>query len=127
MSKYFHDLEFKACTPSCNMSDMDEVFLNQLDELRSACGFPLVLNCAFRSVKWDIERGRSGCSYHTKGRAVDIRCHDSVKRAIIVENALHLGFSVGVYPRFIHVDNRTTDIVCFYGISYGSVSTPDMD
>lgn len=115
MSKYFHDLEFLACTPVCNISQMDEVFLNQLDELREACGFPLVLNCAYRSSAWDISKGRSGASYHTKGRAVDIRCCDSIKRAIIVENALHLGFSVGVYLTFIHIDNRTTEQVMFYG------------
>ena len=67
MSKYFHDLEFKACTPSCDISQMDKRFLDKLDLLREFCGFPLVLNCAYRSPEWDKQRGRSGNSFHTKG------------------------------------------------------------
>lgn len=116
MSKYFHDLEFLACTPSCNISQMDSAFLKELDSLRELCGFPLVINCAYRSPEWDISRGRSGRSYHTLGRAVDIKCLDSVQRATIVLEALRLGFSVGVYPRFVHVDNRSASQVLFYGV-----------
>lgn len=128
MSKYFHDLEFKACTPGCNISQMDSDFLDMLDELRELCGFPLVLNCAYRSSEWDKERGRSGKSYHTKGLAVDIRCYDAQKRAFIVQYALSLGLSVGVYSSFIHVDMRPIGKrVCFYGVSYGEVSSPCMD
>lgn len=120
MSKYFHDLEFLACTPSCNIAQMDRAFLLQLDDLRARCGFPLVLNCAYRSKEWDISKGRSGNSYHTKGRAVDIRCLDNEKRAAIVLNALLLGFTVGVYPRWIHIDNRDyVNPSLFYGISNG--------
>lgn len=128
MSKYFHDLEFKACTPGCNINQMDIDFLSMLDCLRERCGFPLVLNCAYRSREWDKERGRSGNSYHTKGLAVDIRCHDAQKRAVIIEYALQLGLSVGVYSSFLHVDMRPVRFqVCFYGISYGTMSAPVMD
>lgn len=133
MSEYFKPLEFKACVPSCNIEDMDKIFLSYLDTLRRLCGFPLVLNCAYRTPAWDISKGRSGKSYHTKGLAVDIRCYDAIERAQIVRNAIHLGLSVGVYSSFIHVDARFLDSdkmqmpVCFYGVSYGSVSTPDMD
>lgn len=128
MSKYFHDLEFLACIPSCNISQMDKSFLVKLDTLRELCGFPLVLNCAYRSPEWDKERGRSGNSYHTKGLAVDIRCFDARKRAVIVEFALRLGLSVGVYSSFLHIDRRpVSHQVCFYGVSYGTVSSSDMD
>lgn len=115
MSKYFHDLEFLACSPSCNIAQMSSRFLAILDQLREKCGFPLVLNCAYRSKEWDISKGRSGNSYHTKGMAVDIKCLDSHKRAILVYNALKLGLSVGVYSSFVHVDCRPTTIVLFYG------------
>lgn len=128
MSRYFHTLEFKSCVPSCSIDDMDKDFLALLDELRELCGFPLVLNCAYRSPEWDKERGRSGNSYHTKGLAVDIRCYDSKQRAFIVQFALSLGLSVGVYSSFVHVDMRPFGKrVCFYGISYGKVSAPVMD
>lgn len=128
MSKYFHDLEFKACNPGCDISQMSPAFLSRLDDLRAMCGFPLVLNCAYRSKKWDIERGRSGNSYHTKGLAVDIRCLDSRKRVRIVSSALILGLSVGVYSSFLHIDMRPIEEqVLFYGISYGSVSASSLD
>lgn len=133
MSKYFKPLEFKACVPSCNIEDMNVSFLRYLDTLRELCGFPLVLNCAYRTPAWDISKGRSGKSYHTKGLAVDIRCYDPFKRAQIVRHAIAIGLSVGVYSSFIHVDARfldgdiTQEPVCFYGISYGTVSASDLD
>lgn len=106
MSKYFHDLEFFACVPSCNIAQMDKDFLSRLDTLREMCGFPLVLNCAYRSKEWDISKGRSGNSYHTKGCAVDIKCIDSFKRARIIRMALCLGLTVGIYNTFLHIDGR---------------------
>lgn len=123
MSQYFKPLEFLACTPSCDIAQMDKNFLNALDLLREKCGFPLVLNCAYRSREWDISRGRSGDSWHTKGLAVDIRCYDAVKRATIVYHALSMDFSVGVYSSFIHLDDRFVASegripqVLFYGLS----------
>lgn len=115
MSKYFHDLEFLACTPPCNIAQMDSRFLAVLDILRQKCGFPLVLNCAYRTKEWDISKGRSGNSYHTKGMAVDIKCLDSHQRAILVYNALALGLSVGVYSSFVHIDCRLSSSVLFHG------------
>lgn len=118
MSKYFHSLEFLACTPSCSISQMDDSFLSEMDHLREACGFPLVVNCAYRSKDYDISKGRSGNSWHTKGRAMDIRCYDSQKRAMIVQCALELNLSVGVYSSFLHIDNRPFENqVLFYGLS----------
>ncbi len=94
-------------TPSCELSDMQDYFLQQLDNLREKCGFPLVVNCFYRSVDWDKKHGRDGTSYHCKGRAADIRCLDSRKRAEIVFNARLCGLNgIGIYKRFVHVDNR---------------------
>lgn len=127
MSKYFHDLEFLACTPSCNIAQMDKEFLVKLDALRELCGFPLVLNCAYRTPEWDKSKGRSGKSYHTLGKAVDIKCFDSRKRAAIIMNAIYCGLSVGVYSSFLHVDCRPSGPIVFYGISYGAMSSSDLD
>lgn len=102
-------------TPSCKLEDMDEQFLKQLDKLREYCGFPLIVNCFYRSVDHDKKNGRSGTSYHCKGRAADIRCLDSHKRAAIVRNAIILGLNgIGVYKNFIHVDNRVVETL-WYG------------
>lgn len=107
--KYFTEEEFNTLVPSCSLSDMDKEFMSRLDCARHLAGFPFVLNCAYRSKEWDTapERGRSGNSYHCKGQAVDIRCGDSKKRALIILACFRCGlFGIGVYPNFIHVDMR---------------------
>lgn len=107
---YFTEKELARLTPSCSLKDMDEQFMRRLDFARTIAGIPFVLNCAYRSKKWDISKGRSGNSFHCIGRAVDIRCNDSMNRAKIVYSLLNAGFkSIGLYPSFIHVDDRNRD------------------
>ena len=104
-SKHFAPAEFERCVPSCSIDQMDQAFLDRLDQLREKAGIPLLLNCAFRSKEWDRSKGRSGNSAHTEGRAVDIRCNADATRMKIVKAALELGFTrVGIEGRFIHVD-----------------------
>lgn len=107
---YFSEKELASLTPSCSLKDMDERFMKRLDFARSIAGIPFVLNCAYRSKEWDISKGRSGTSFHTRGLAVDIRCNDSTNRAKIIYALLNAGFkSIGLYPTFIHVDDRHRD------------------
>ena len=113
--KYFSRTEFQLATPPCELEDMDELFLRKLDKLREYCGFPLSVNCFYRSVEWDKAHGRDGHSFHCKGRAADIRCLDSTKRFKILQYATMCGLNgIGVYKRFIHVDDRPSG-VCWYG------------
>lgn len=103
------------CTPSCELEDMNPEFLEKLDCLRKMCGFPLIINCAYRSRQHDLSKGRSGASYHCSGRAVDIRCVDSQKRASIVLHAFMCGLNgVGVSRSFVHVDDRSTRMLWTY-------------
>ena len=105
MYKYFTEAEFNKCTPSCSLSDMNIEFMMLLDKLREKTGIPLVINCAYRSKEWDISKGRSGNSAHTKGLAVDIRCYDSSNRFKIIKAAIELGFKrIGISNSFIHLD-----------------------
>lgn len=107
--KYFKDAEFKRCTPSCRLSDMDEDFMLKLDNARALAGVPFYINSAFRSVAWEHSHGRSGNSLHTKRRAVDISCTGAYERYRIVLAALDVGFhGIGIGPNFIHLDNRET-------------------
>lgn len=106
MAKYFIESEFNKCIPSCSMEDMDDEFLLLLDELRNKCGFPLVISCAYRSKEWDLKKGRSGNSAHTKGKAVDIIYNSSSTAYAIVKNAMELGIKrIGIGKNFIHIDN----------------------
>lgn len=105
MSKYFSPAEFKRCTPSCSIDDMQPAFLSVLDSVRGAAGIPLVLNSAYRSPAWEHKQGRSGTSSHCKGCAVDIRCNTSANRMRIVRAALACGITrIGIGKTYIHLD-----------------------
>ena len=107
--KYFSPAEFKACTPSCDISRMDAGFLALLDEVREAAGIPLVLNSAYRSRDWELAHERSGNSAHTRGKAVDIRCNTSQNRYRILAAAIECGVPrIGVGKTYIHLDNDPT-------------------
>lgn len=113
--QFFSEKEFNNLTPSCSLSDMDERFMNKLDLARAFSRIPFVLNCAYRSSDWDKSKGRTGLSYHCCGRAVDIRCKDSHNRFRIVYSLLNAGFTcIGIYPTFIHVDDRIVDEPIIY-------------
>lgn len=107
--RYFSQAEFKRCTPSCSMTQMDENFLRTLDLVREYAGIPLVLNCAYRSVAYDKAKGRNGNSAHTRGKAVDIRCNASTTRWKIVRAAIDAGIRrIGIGSTFVHLDNDDT-------------------
>ena len=67
-SKYFKPEEFERCNPSCSIEDMDQDFLDLLDDLREKAGIPLVLNCAYRSKEHDKAKTvRQQCSHRRFG------------------------------------------------------------
>ena len=106
--RYFKPEEFQACTPSCSIEDMNEDFLQRLDDARNICGVPFHLNSAFRSREYEIAHDRHllGIGSHSKGLAVDIRCTNSQDRLKMVLSLLSVGFRrIGIYPTFIHVDS----------------------
>lgn len=107
--RYFSEKEFKNCTPTCTMSDMDPDFLATLDNIREDAGIPLIINCAYRSVEWDKKKGRSGNSAHCKGKAVDIRCNSSATAYKIVVAALKNNIRrIGIGNGYVHIDNDGT-------------------
>lgn len=112
---YFSESEFERCVPSCKKSDMDSGFLKRLNKARRMAGLPFVLNSAYRSVDHEKSMNRTGNSYHTKGRAVDIRCLDGNSRAVIVKALLDAGFhGIGISNKFIHVDDRQIRTIWLY-------------
>lgn len=112
---YFAPIEFIRCIPTCSKEQMNVAFLKRLNEARRLAGIPFVLNSAFRSSEYDMQKGRTGNSYHCKGRAVDIRCLDSSSRAVIVESLIKVGFhGIGIANTFIHVDDRPLKCIWLY-------------
>lgn len=109
MSKYFKASEFKKCTPSCSIEQMDGDFLALLDRIREAAGIPLVLNSAYRPRDYELKHGRSGNSAHTRGLAVDIRCNTSANRFKIVRAAIGWGVRrIGIAKTYVHIDGDGT-------------------
>ena len=104
-SKYFSEAEFRRCTPPCSREDMDQDFLDLMDDVRRKAGIPLIINCAYRSRDYDLKKGRSGNSAHTHGLAVDIRYNASATCYKIVKAAYECGVQrIGIGKNFVHID-----------------------
>lgn len=102
---YFKEAEFARCSPACKMSDLSDTLLHKLDAARELCGFPFIVNSAYRTVEYEKSKGRKGTSSHTKGLAVDLRCGSSYIRFRMVQALVQVGFCrIGLYPTFIHAD-----------------------
>lgn len=115
---FFSDEEFKACTPSCERSQICDSSLARLDLCRSIAKTPFVLSSAYRSSQYEISKGRSGKGAHTEGRAFDIRCDNSRLRMRIVRAALEVGFTrIGLGKTFVHLDdspNLSQEVIWLY-------------
>lgn len=117
-AKYFKEGEFRKCSPSCSLQDMDQTFIDLLDRVRELAGIPIVLNSAYRSKEWERKQGRDATSTHCKGTAVDIRCNTNANRYRILSAALRLGVCrIGVGATFIHLDtdgDKSQNVVWTY-------------
>ena len=108
MAKYFNRQEF-ACQYTGKNEIKDE-FIERLDELREACGFPFVITSGYRSPEHPIEAKKTKSGTHAQGIAADIKVNNGLQRFKIVEKAIELGFTgIGVASSFIHVDIRNPD------------------
>lgn len=107
--RYFREEEFQKATPPCSLEDMNEEFMQKLDDARTLCSYPFVVNSAFRSKDFEKSKGRTGSSSHCKGLAIDISCLTSVARLKMILSLLAVGFRrIGIYPTFLHVDMDTS-------------------
>ncbi len=106
---YFKSKEFDSPDKPGSGARMDPDFVRELDSLRHRLGFPLVINSGYRTTDHNTSVGGKADSAHTKGLAVDIKCHDSRTRFRIVVEAAFMGFTrIGVAKTFIHLDADDT-------------------
>lgn len=104
--KWFKPSEFRKACPSCDWTDMEQSFLAKLDAAREKAGIPFVINSAFRSKEYELQKGRTGSSSHCKGVAVDLRCSCSSCRFAIVSAAIATNIHrIGIGKNFIHLDD----------------------
>lgn len=108
MSKYFKEIEL----------NMNEEFLQRLDEAREYAGIPFIINSAWRSEEDNKRVGGKPNSSHLKGLAVDIKATSSRQRGLILDALRSVGFSrIGIAKTFIHVDmdfDKDQDVTWLY-------------
>lgn len=104
---HFTAAEFRYAVPSCDPIQMDSSFMDAIERVRERSGVPFHINSAFRSAQYEYSKGRSGNSFHCVGKALDIRCTNSVSRYKIIEAITHFGeLSVLIHPTYLHIDGR---------------------
>lgn len=105
MAKYFKMEEF-----SCQYTGENKIkpkFVEELDKLREACGFPFVITSGYRSPSHPIEAKKKIAGQHSQGHAADIKVSNGIERYKLVQEAIRLGFTgIGISSNFIHVDTR---------------------
>ena len=91
------------------LCDMDEGFMDKLEELRVVSNFGIAVTSGFRDTSHPVEQKKERPSgAHTTGKAVDLAV--SRKKAyIVLREAMRLGFTgIGVKQqgdaRFLHLD-----------------------
>tara|TARA_R110000737_G_scaffold13151_2_gene29112 strand:+ start:184 stop:507 length:324 start_codon:yes stop_codon:yes gene_type:complete len=107
MSKFFKEIE----------DNMDEEFLERLDQARAFADIPFIINSAYRSPNHPLSV-KNPSSSHIKGLAVDIKATDNATRFKIIEALISVGFTrIGIADTFIHVDldfEKRQDIIWTY-------------
>ena len=116
LTKNFSKSEFD-CSCGCKMPlgvlHNVQKLANQLQELRNVVGSPIKINSGYRCENHP-ESIKNPKSSHIKGLAVDIKCTDSKKRAIIIDALGYVGFKrFGIADTFIHtdIDNKKSNPV----------------
>ena len=113
--KHFKREEFDCQVTGTN--NMEQEFLEKLDQLRGACGFPFEVTSGYRHpTKHPIEMKKAVPGTHAQGIAADIKITNAADRLNLVNSALKLGFTgIGVASDFVHVDTRgTTPVMWVY-------------
>lgn len=105
--RYFKREEFVCKETSEN--EIQDYFVDALDELRHRCGFGFRITSGYRSPRHSKEASKpGGPGQHSNGIAADIAVADGVQRFAIIKHALDLGFTgIGVAKTFVHVDRRS--------------------
>jgi len=110
-SQFFSYDELK-CKCGCGKCEMNESFMERLDELRTLCGHPIYLSSAYRCPEHNSEVGGVDDSPHPEGIGVDITINGGMAWHLL-DYATEIGFTgIGIKQhgkhkkRFIHIDDK---------------------
>ena len=103
--RYFIQGEFDSPDKPGSGELMQEKFVQNLDELRSQCGFPFYITSGYRTLEHNQEVGGTTNSAHQRGWAADISVSSNRQRFTLVNLALAMGITrIGIGNTFIHLD-----------------------
>lgn len=108
LSADFYEDEFWS--PDTNTAKMNGEFIYKLQKLRNIVGVPFMIGegGGYRTHEYNARMAGAPDSRHMEGIAADIdhTRWDGITRFKFISAACALGFSVGIYPKHFHIDNR---------------------
>lgn len=114
-SKYIYTRSFSVAEMACKCSickdydiaKMNVPFMLKLQKVRDWLAEPMIVSSGYRCRAHNEAVGGVSSSYHTRGRAVDIKCSDSQIRLDLVIYGFRAGmYGIGVSREFVHFDDR---------------------
>ena len=106
---HFETQEFDCPSLPNSGVNMDNAFLQMLDDARGIAGIPFKITSGYRSITHNKEVGGVQNSSHLCGKAADIKVGSGNERYIIINALIKAGFRrLGVAKTFIHCDNDET-------------------
>ena len=112
---HFETQEFDSPDLPNSGINMDNAFLQMLDDARGIAGIPFKITSGYRTKEYNkdlLKRGykASKNSSHLVGKAVDIAVGSGSERYIILNALIQAGFRrLGVAKTFIHADSDSID------------------
>tara|TARA_R110000822_G_scaffold99831_1_gene224979 strand:+ start:230 stop:580 length:351 start_codon:yes stop_codon:yes gene_type:complete len=103
---HFESYEFDCPKLPNSGINMDNAFLQMLDDARGIAGIPFKITSGYRSVAHNKSVGGVQNSSHLVGKAADIAVGSGSERYIILNALIKANFKrLGVAKSFIHCDN----------------------
>ena len=103
---HFETQEFDCPTHPNSGINMDNAFLQMLDDARGIAGIPFNITSGYRTKNRNELVGGVKNSSHLTGKAADIAVGSGGERYVILNSLIKANFKrLGVAKSFIHCDN----------------------
>lgn len=109
LSEHFSREELQC--PCCKRCEMDAGTLAMVERMRSILKRPLHPTSGFRCHKHNKDVGGKLNSLHLVGKAMDLKCYDTLTAYDFIAAAMQAGAGgIGIGPDKFHVDSRPIDV-----------------
>ena len=97
--------------PCCGKCNMDSVFMEALQAIRTLCGFGFKINSAYRCSEYNAKVSKNTRGQHATGQAVDISATNRYKRHAILKEAILNNYfkDIAIAKTFIHLGEGNTN------------------